>query len=292
MTSLLLRSVFLGASALGLAVSLFAQTPVIPQLQFPAPSPASTIKQRVGITDVEVTYARPSAKGREVFGGLVPYGEVWRTGANNATKVTFSTDVKINGSPVPAGTYEIFTIPGKTEWTLIVHKNMSQWGSYAYDVANDVARATAAPVALAHPVESLTITFNDLRDDSATLNLAWERVGVTFHLEVDTKGMLVPQIEAAMAAEGDKKPYFQAAMFYFENDLDLNKAIAWMNTGLAAQPNAFWMHYRKGLILAKMGDKDGARAAANQSLELAEKQKGSLREEYLRLNRALLASLD
>ncbi|MBI5690210.1 MAG: DUF2911 domain-containing protein [Verrucomicrobia bacterium] len=261
-----------------------------PKLEFPAPSPASTVKQRVGITDIEVTYARPGMKGRKVFGGLVPYGKVWRTGANTATKITFSTAVKLNGAAVPAGTYELFTIPGEQEWTVIIHQHKSQWGSYSYDAKNDVARFTAKPIALASPIENFAIGFNDLRDSSATLYLAWEKTRVPVKLEIDTVGLLRPQLEAAMKAEG-KKPYFQAAMFYYDNNLDLKQALAWMDAGLAEQPEAFWMIYRRGLILEKLGDKAGAAAAARRSIELSAKRPGEIQEEYVRLNEALLARL-
>lgn len=285
-----LRSTLVLGAALGLAAGLVAQAPAGPKLEFPASSPNATIKQRVGVTDIEINYARPGVKGRKVFGGLVPYGKIWRTGANTATKLTFSTPVKLNGAAIPAGTYELFTIPGENEWTVIIHKHMSQWGSYQYDAKNDIARFTAKPVALTSAVESLAIGLNDLRDTSATLYIAWEKTRLPVKLEVDTVGILRPQIEAAMKAEGDK-PYFNAAMFYFENNLDLKQALEWMNAGIAKQPEAFWMIYRKGLILAKMGDKAGAVAAAKQSMELAGKRSGELKEEYTRLNEALIASV-
>lgn len=288
MNTLLLRSALLLATLAGLGLpSRAADTP---KLTFPDASPNATVKQRVGITDIEVSYARPGMKGRKVFGGLVPYGKVWRTGANTATKISFSTPVKLNGAAVPAGTYELFTIPTENEWTVIIHQNKSQWGSYAYDAKNDVVRTTAKPTAVANAVETLGIGFADLRDTSATLYITWEKVRVPVKIEVDTVGLLRPQIEAAMKAEG-KKPYFPAAMFYFENNVDLKQALAWMNAGLAEQPEAFWMIYRKGLLLAKMGDKAGAVAAAKQSMELAAKKDGELKEEYLRLNQALIASV-
>jgi len=277
-----------------LATGLLAQAPA-PKLAFPDASPAATIKQRVGLTDIEINFNRPGMKGRTVFGGLVPFGEVWRTGANTATKVTFSTDVKLNGTAVPAGTYEVFTIPGEAEWTVIIHKNMSQWGSYAYDMKNDVARISAKPAAgLMNPVETFSIGFSDLHSNSALLNLTWEKTRVPVKVEVDVVGQLVPQIEAVMASAEPKKPYFSAAMFYYDNDLDLKKAAAWMDAAIAERPNQMWMIYRQGLILAKMGDQAGARAAAQRSLDLVksdDKSPASLKEEYTRLNNALLASL-
>lgn len=277
-----------------LATSLFAQTPA-PKLEFPAASPAATLKQRVGLTDIEVNYSRPSMRGRKIFGGLEPYGKVWRTGANSATKVTFSTAVKFGGADVPAGTYALFTIPGETEWTVILNKIPGQWGAYAYDAKNDVVRVTATPAKLATPVETFGIGFSNLANESsATLYLTWENVRVPVKIEVDVAGTLVPQIEAVMANPEAKKPWFSAAMFYYENNLDLKKAAAWMDQAIAAQPDAFYMVYRKGLILAKMGDKAGAIAAANKSLAMLNRDAqapASLKDEYIRLNNALIASL-
>ena len=277
-----------------LVTGLFAQAPA-PKLEFPATSPAATIKQRVGLTDIEINYSRPSMRGRKIFGALVPYGEVWRTGANSATKVTLSTAVKFNGTAVPAGTYALFTIPGQAEWTVIFNQVSGQWGSYAYDAKNDVARFTAKPIALNNPVETFGISISELANDSAaTLALSWENTRVPMKVEVDVVGALVPQIEAVMASAEPKKPYFASAMFYYENNLDLTKAVTWMDAGLAEQPNAFWMIYRKGLLLEKKGDKAGALAAAQKSLEAvrnapADKTPESLKAEYVRLNEALLA---
>lgn len=272
-----------------LATGLLAQAP---KVNFPAASPAGTITQRVGLTEIQINYSRPGAKGRKVFGGLVPYDHVWRTGANTATKISFSTPVKLNGTDIPAGAYELFTIPGTAEWTIIIHKNMSQWGAYSYDEKNDVARIKAKPKALASHVETLAIDLNDLRDESATLNIVWEKVLVPVALTVDVKSTLVPQIEAVMAAGGDKLPYAPAAMYYLENGLDLTKAAAWMDAAIAAQPDAFYLVYRKALILEKMGDKAGAIATAQKSLEAANRAPSpALKEEYVGLNQALIDRL-
>ena len=285
-TSRSLLSAFLG---LVFSTSLFAQT--TPKLEFPQASPPATIKQRVGLTDITIEYSRPSVRNRVIFGGLVPYGQVWRTGANTATKITFSAPVKLNGTAIAAGTYELFTIPGKDEWTIIIHKDTSEWGAYTYDAKNDIARFTAKPTVFATNFESMTFGFNDLRDTSATLYITWATTRVPITVEVDTVATLVPQIKAAMAAEG-KKPYFPAAMFYYENNIDLKQAVEWMDAAIALQPKAYYMVYRKGLILAKMGDKAGAIAAAEASIALAKADKDSpVKEEYLRLNEGLIASL-
>jgi len=262
------------------------------KIDFPQASPLASIKERVGVTDVSVEYSRPSVRDRKIFGGLVPYGAVWRTGANAATKMTFSTDVKLGGAAVPAGTYALFTIPGEAEWTVILSKVSDEWGSYTYNQKDDQARVKVKPVAMAEPLETMTIGVQDMRAGKANLVIAWEKTKVPVEIDTDVVAKLKPQIEAAMAGSGDKKPYFAAAMFYYENDLDMKKAAAWIDEGIKEKPDAFWMIYRKGLILAKLGDKKGAFAAAEQALALAEKQGGAAGAEYKHLSEALIASLD
>ena len=278
----------LSATAL-LASGLMAQEK--PALAFPAPSPAATVTQRVGLTDIEIKYSRPSAKGRVIFGGLVPWGQTWRTGANAATTITVSTDIKLNGQAVPAGTYSLFTIPDQKEWTVILNTNPEQFGTYGYDASTDLLRLKAKPVALAEPLETFRIAIDEIRGSSATLTLAWEKTLVPLQIETDVVKLLVPQIEAAMKGEG-KKPYFQAAMFYYENGLDLKLASQWIDEAVKEQPDAVWIVYRKGLILKKTGDKPGALAAANKALELAGKAEGDLKTEYTRLSQELIASLN
>jgi hypothetical protein len=272
------------ASGLVFTGGLLAQTP---KVDFPAPSPACTLKQHVGLTDIEIVYSRPGVKGRPIFGGLVPYGQVWRTGANNATKITFSTLVKLNGVEIPAGTYALFTIPGETEWTIIINKGAKQWGAFQYNETNDLVRFKATPVKLAEPVETFTIDINDIRDESATLNLTWEKTRVPVKLEAELASKLVPQIEAVMAAPEDNKPYYQAAMFYYDHGQDLEKARKWVDAAIA-QREAHYIVYLKAKILAKLGDKDGAIAAAKRSTELAIKAKDT---GYVKLNEDLISSL-
>jgi hypothetical protein len=291
MTSSTFRTGLIALCSLCLGTAALAQTPAAPKITFPEASPAASVSQRIGLTDIQVTYNRPGAKGRTVFGGLVPYGHVWRTGANNATKISFSTPVKLNGTAVAAGTYELFTIPGKDEWTVIIHKNMSQWGAYTYDEKNDVARIKSTPVALTNGVETLGISFNDLRDESGTLNISWEKVRVPVTIAVDVKSTLVPQIEAVMASGAEKLPYNDAAMYYLANDLDLKKAATWMDAAIAANPKAFYLSYRKALILEKAGDKAGAIAAAQKSIEGANQASGAVKDEYISLNQTLIARL-
>lgn len=288
------RSLVLFAGAL-VATGLFAQAP---KIDFPAPSPNSTLIQRVGLTDIKIEYGRPGVKGRKIFGPkeslpLQPYGEVWRVGANSPTKVTLSTAVKFGGVDVPAGFYGLYAIPGETEWTVMLNKiGEKDWGAYSYKAENDVARVTVKPAKLASPVETCAIGINDIRTESATLYISWENTRVSVPLKFDVLNQLKPQIEAVMASDAAKKPYFAAAMFYYESGGDLKQAAAWIDAAIKEQPAAFYMVYRKGLILEKLGDKAGALAAAQASREAALKaQPPLLRDEYVRLNDALIARL-
>jgi hypothetical protein len=284
MNSKILLSSLVLASGLVFTGGLVAQTP---KVDFPAASPACTLKQHVGLTDIEIVYSRPGVKGRPIFGGLVPYGQVWRTGANNATKITFSTPVKLNGAEIPAGTYALFTIPGETEWTIIINKGAAQWGAFQYNETNDLVRVKATPLKLAEPVETFTIEINDIRDESATLNLTWEKTRVPVKLEVELVSKLVPQIEAVMSAAEGRKPYYQAALFYYDHGQDLQKASKWVDAAIAER-EAYYIVNLKARILAKLGDKEGAIAAAKRSTELAIKAKDT---GYVKLNEDLISSL-
>jgi len=232
-------------------------------------------------------YSRPGVKDRTIFGGLVPYGEVWRTGANAATKITFSTPVKLNGVDIAAGTYGLFTIPGDDEWTIIINKGSDQWGAYQYDEKKDLVRFKTKPVELGFSIETFTIEFNHVRDESALMNLMWDKTIVPIRLEVELTSKLVPQIEATMSAEGGDKPYYQAAMFYYDHDQDLQKASKWIDAAIAKN-DAHYMEYLKAKILAKLGNKTEAIAAAKHSKELAIKAKDS---GYIKLNDDLITSL-
>jgi hypothetical protein len=284
MNSKILLSSLVWASGLVFTCGLLAQTP---KVDFPAASPACTLKQHVGLTDIEIVYSRPGVKGRPIFDGLVPYGQVWRTGANNATKITFSTPVKLNGAEIPAGTYALFTIPGETEWTIIINKGAAQWGAFQYNETNDLVRVKATPVKLSQSIETFTIEFTDIRDESATLNLLWEKTLVPVKIEIELTGKLVPQIEAVMSAAEGRKPYYQAALFYYDHGQDLQKASKWIDAAIADR-EAYYIVNLKARILAKLGDKEGAIAAAKRSTELAIKAKDT---GYVKLNEDLISSL-
>jgi hypothetical protein len=280
------KLIFALAGSLILAASAPAQ-PAAPAIEFPAASPACTLKQRVGLTDIEIDYSRPGIKDREIFGALVPYDQVWRTGANTATKITFSTPVKLEGNDIPAGTYALFTIPGQDEWTVIINKGVGQWGAFQYDEKADLVRFKVTPVQLSEKIETFTIEFNQIRDESALLNLVWDHTVVPIHVQLELTGKLVPEIETVMASDAKQKPYFQAAQFYYDHNQDLHKALDWVNAAIAER-EAYYIVHLKAQILAKLGDKEGAIAAAQHSSELAIKAKDN---GYAKLNDALISSL-
>jgi len=284
---------------LGIAAGLLAQAPATPppapppappRLAVPAASPAATLKQRVGLTDIEIVYSRPGLKGRVMIGQVEPYGKVWRTGANSATTIAFSTAVKLNGHDIPAGKYALFTIPAEKDWTVILSKNPNQSGAFNYTEAEDLVRFPVTPVPLGESVETFEISLNDIRDDSATINLAWARLRVPIKLELDIVGPTLAKIADLMAA-GGPKPYQQAAGFYLDHGQDLNQALAWAEAAVAAGANQTNVHL-KAKILAKLGRKADAIAAARQSIELAARSSNAgLRAEYTKMNENLIASL-
>jgi len=258
-----------------------------PQLQFPMPSPTGTVKQRVGLTDIEISYSRPSAKGRPVIGGLLPYGQVWRTGANGRTTISFSTPVKLNDKEIPAGKYSLFTIPGEQNWTIMLNKDTTG-NALAYDASNEVARIESPVVEIGANIETFSIMINDIRDDSARIDLVWEHTAVPIRLTLDLVSTLQPQIEKAMSGENANRYAYQAAMFYYDHNLDMQKAKTWIETATKANETYYNVNL-KARILAKLGDKEGAIAAAKRSSELAKKSEGA--GGYLKLNEDLISSL-
>lgn len=252
------------------------------QIKVPQPSPAAKISQDVGLSKVEVEYSRPSAKGRKIFGELVPFGEMWRTGANASTKVTLGDDAKFGGQDVSKGTYALYTIPGEKEWRVVLYKNTSFWGTpgKSYD-ENDVAAAvTVNPVMLRDRVETFTIEIGNLRNNGAELMLSWEntRVSVPITFDVDTK--VEADIKNQLAGPS-ASTYYQAARYYLEEKKDMSKALEWINLSLEKGGEKFWIVRTKALILAEMGRYKEAIATAERSTELA-KAEGNA--DYPRMN--------
>jgi len=200
------------------------------QVRFPAPSPTQTIKQEFGLGAIEVVYSRPSAKGRKVFGDLVPYGNVWRTGANAATTIMFGDDVTIGDKKIPAGKYGLLTIPGENEWTVIITKQTDVTSPAAYKQDQDVVRVSVKPFQLPFSIETFTIGVGDITSDSCKLELMWDNVYVHVPITTDVDSKVMSQIKEIMG--GDNHPYFQAALYYIEKGKDLNQAVTWLDKAI------------------------------------------------------------
>ncbi|MEP6795403.1 MAG: DUF2911 domain-containing protein [Saprospiraceae bacterium] len=257
------------------------------QIQTPAASPGAKVEQRIGLTDVTVEYSRPSVKKRVIFGGLVPYGDVWRTGANAATKITFSEDVNFGGADVKKGSYALLTKPGMTTWTMMLYPhNSTDWTSYSgSDVTPISVTATPYPLSKDMHVESLMMGFDNLTNSSADFFVLWDNVYLPVAIKVGTDKAVEESITKVMAGPtaGD---YYSAGNYYFTEGKDLNKALEWVNKSLAMGNEKYWVLRTKSLIQAGLGDKKGAIETAIRSLELATKDSN---KDYIRMNEASIA---
>ncbi|MCG8311073.1 MAG: DUF2911 domain-containing protein [Cytophagales bacterium] len=254
------------------------------QIELPAPSPTATFTQKVGLTEVTINYSRPSVKGRKVYGDLVPFGKLWRTGANMATKISFADDVKIGGKDLKAGTYALFTIPGETEWTVIFNKNYNQGGTRNYSEDEDALRIQAKPVKIDGAIETFMINLEHVTPNSAMIELGWESTIVHIPLEVSIDERIMASIERSMRISPNT--YNQAALYYHQSGKDLNQALEWMNKALelheANGRNVFWMYRQKSLILADMKKYEEAIKTAEVSLAKATEAKN---DDYIKMNK-------
>jgi Protein of unknown function (DUF2911) len=244
-------------------VSLLAITGYA-QMEIPQPSPAATVKQMVGLTEITIEYSSPGVKGREIFGDLVPYDKVWRTGANAPTKITFSKDVTINNKPVPAGTYAFFTIPGKKDWTIILNKNHKQWGAGDYSEDEDVLRIKAMPAKVA-PRERLSFQIIDFDNEKATIVLEWARTRVAFIVTVNTNEQALKSIEKVLNPSSGS--YAQGARFALEQMGDVEKAQDWAQKSIDLE-ETWYNNWIMGNILAKKNNYTDALTYMQKALEL------------------------
>lgn len=256
------------------------------QLKTPAPSPTQTIKQDFGLSSIELTYSRPGVKGRKIFGDVVPFGKVWRTGANSATTLTFGDEVTINDTKIPAGKYGLLSIPDKDNWTLIITKQTDVTSPAAYKQEMDVVRIPVAIKKMKQSLETFTMQFANIKPTSCELHLMWDKSAVVLPIVTDIDTKVMASISAAMKT--DKPPYYQAALYYMENGKDLTQSLDWFNKAIEAEPTAYWIQHQWANCLAKLGKIPEARAAANRSKELAIAAKN---DDYVKLNDKLLKQL-
>lgn len=262
----------------------FCCSTLFAQIQTPASSPTATISQAVGLSKVTIEYSRPMARGRKIFGDLVPFDKVWRTGANKITTIAIEKDMLINGKKLPAGSYGWYTIPSSGEWTIALNSDDKQWGAYGYDQKKDVLRIPVK--AEKHQMtEQLSISIESLSPTAAEVVLAWERTEVRFKLEHDAHEQIMADIKAKTAQPDAKSDtYFDAADYYYEHNIDLDKALVWADKVVEADKQ-YWTYQLRARILAKMGRCDKAVADAKVSLEMAKKEGD---DSYVKKNEAIL----
>lgn len=270
-----MRSLVLSA-VLAAALALPAQQPMVKPFQV---SPAASVTQDLGISTVKIDYSRPGVKGRKIWGELVPFGQVWRAGANNATVITFSDPVEIGGKALPAGAYALFAIPGPTAWTLVLNRNAKQWGAYSYKQEEDALRIQAVPAALGQPVEYLQYTIQVKSMDTLRVDLAWEKLAVGFDVKLDARGLYWAYLEKQLATDrpDDYAGFLQGARYCLANDLRLDQGLAWVDRSIKAKETAANVE-TKARLLHKAGKLQEAMVLLDKAMVLAAVAKAP--EEY------------
>lgn len=266
------------------AILLFTTVSSYAQLT-PQPSSTQSILQDFGLGKISLVYSRPSVKGRKIFGGMEPYGVVWRTGANSATVIKFTDEVTLNGNKIPAGEYGLFSIPGENEWTVIINKQPKQWGAYTYKQADDIVRFKVKTEHLNALTETMTLGFTNVTPNSCDLQMMWEHSGFTIHLTTDIDSKVMARIDSAMSTAN--KPYYDAIIYYYNNNKDMTKAVAWA-TELEKDKRfpPYVPKLWKARVLLKKGDKVAAIATAQEGVKIATENKS---DEYVRLNNEVIA---
>jgi len=263
-------------------IILLCSSLAVAQIQTPQPSPSTTLEQVVGLTEVKIEYSRPAMRARTIMGDLVPYGSLWRTGANKNTTLSFSDPVTVGGQALAAGTYALFTRPGKSLWEVFFYTETENWGTPQEWQSKSVAAVIEVPTqSLAEPEESFTISINELTNTGANIHLSWENTRVTLPLEVPTDEKTMASIKETMKGTPKAEDLYQAAVYYRESGRDLQTAKKWIGKAIEMDPGKYWMYRQQALILADLNKKEAAIKAAQSSLELAEKAGN---QDYVRLN--------
>ncbi len=258
---------------------------VFGQIKTPSPSPTCTVKQSVGLTEVEIEYSRPSVKDRKIFGDLVPFGEMWRTGANSSTKISFSTDVKVAGKDVKAGKYALFTIPGVDTWTIIFYKDLTASAPPdPYKQEDELLRFTVPSKKVDYKMESMLISLNNLRNNSATVEMYWENTIVGFDVDFKTDALVQAGIDKVLNGPS-ADDYYRSARYYNEEKKDLVQALSWVRKSNDMEPR-YWRLYLQADLEAQLMQYDAAIASAERSKTLAQADNDMT---YVRRNEKLIA---
>jgi hypothetical protein len=239
------------------------------QIKSPQPSPTATISQAVGVSNISIEYSRPGAKGREIFGGLVAYDKIWRTGANKATKITFGENSLFGDKKVREGEYSLFTIPGKEEWTILLNSDTELWGTGKYDEEKQACQIKVPVTKTIDFTESFTIEFGSFSSFSAEIILSWANTKVIIPVKTMAAKKIEKQYLELLVEGPSANSYYNGARFFIENNLDMEIALKWINVAITKNDEAFWMHYRKAEILSKLGNDKEALETAKTVIEMA-----------------------
>ncbi len=278
-----IKKISLSLLALAMAFGASAQT-----VKVPAPSPLQTLKQNFALSEITIEYSRPSARGRVVFGDVVPFGKVWRTGANGSTKITFGEDVKVEGKAVKAGTYALYSMPGKDSFTFMFYKDLKLGGDVSnYKAENELIRFTVKSSKLTEKVETFTMNVADITASSSNIELTWENTRAAFNVTADIDASIMASIDKAI--NKDNKPYYQAASYYYDNNKDMKVALEWVNKAVEQNPKAYWVMLLKAKIELKLKDKAAAKASAEKVIEMA---KADQDDSYIKNGENLLIEIN
>lgn len=267
-----------------LILSLIIGSSSFAQLKSPNASPRTNISQIIGLVKVNLDYSRPSKKGRKIFGGLVPFNKIWRTGADNSTKISFSTDVVIAGQIVNSGTYSVFSIPNQKEWDVILYSDTEIWGvPRDWSEEKIVFSSKFSVNQIDKAVETFTVSFNKLTNNDVSLNISWENTSVDIKIEVPTKSMVEKDIQKVLNNNPKASDFYAAAVFYRQENIMLDKALEWMNKAIEmTESPKFWQYRQQSLIMAANNKYKNAVEAAKKSLELATKADN---QDYVKMNK-------
>ena len=248
------------------------------QITKPSLSPKIITQQQVGLANFTLEYGQPNKQGRTIFGSLIPYNKLWRTGANSSTKITIDQEVSLAGNIIPAGTYGLYSIPSQKEWIIILSKNSKLWGAGGYNESEDFVRFAVHSSTLEDTLETFTIHFENFNTNGADLIIAWENTKVKIPVFVDSDKAIFEEIESKITnATGDITPatYFDAAQFYYLKNVELDKAIVWFDKAIELRPSAFWYVYYRGELAYHLKDFKTAKTYATRCLEAAKKSSSS-----------------
>ncbi len=263
---------------------LFFSTVLVSQLDHPKASPAAMVAQEVGFATIKIDYSRPATRGRKIFGDLVPYGRIWRVGANESTKISVDTEVAVSGNKLPAGTYALYAFPEEDEWEIVFHNNTSHWGDgrKKYNPEEDAFRIIVQPQETQSYQENFLIAFDSISHNTATLVLHWAQTKITIPITVDTHDNMERQIEERLSHQAKPQTYYEAARYYVEQGMKYETALVYLNKAIELGGDTYYFHRVKSLAEAQLGDYKAAIKSAEKSLEIAQTQD---KDEFVRMNR-------